>query len=234
MRILNQIGIEKFRMFLSEIRQGKSVLKPNLNDNVHSVPYPFECTLEEDRSFATKMELGKYILNLFRESGIKREEVTANIGLWSWMGYAMFETLTDKGDGRIKVGEDYRYIYSEDFRNRYRHLVWLPYDMISLHGESSARLFLYRQLDVQGDFIEQIVSRNELYSNKSVVSVATMLYYDETTASGKRGAQGRSRPGNLRRFVSVLKQLDLTFDLYTASDQDILSLLPLEFGHWKN
>ena len=233
-RLLNSNGIQEFKSYLAALREGKRIMRPNLNDAEYSTPYPKECVVDENKSFRSKFELGLYISLLFEHSGISREEATANTGLWSWMGFAFFETLTIGLSNNLKLGEDYRYIYSEDYRNRYRHLIWLPYDMITLHGASASRLFLYRQLNVQGDFIEQIVSRNELYSSKGVVETATALYYDTHTDSGKKGAQSKVRKGNLRRYISVLDQLGLTYDLYTMSADGLLSLLPDEFDHWKS
>ena len=233
-RILNSSGTEKFKLYLSELRKGNKVTRPNLNDSEFSASYPKECKLDEYKHFETKIELGQYLVYLFNQSGISREEITSNSGLWSWMGFTLFDELVSKGnDGMLKVGQDYRYIHSKDFRNRYRHLVWLPYDMISLHSLSSSRLFLNKKLNEQGDFVEQIVSRNEFYSSKGIVETATRLYFDIPRNSGKRGAQSAVRPGNLRRYVHVLKQLDLTYDLYTVSTEDLLSLLPQEFDQWK-
>ena len=39
-------------------------------------------------------------------------------------------------------------------------------------------------------------------------------------------------PGSLYRFVGVIQQLDVTYDLYSMSGTEIVSLLPAEFHHW--
>jgi hypothetical protein len=50
----------------------------------------------------------------------------------------------------------------------------------------------------------------------------------------KRGAQVSSpEPGTLRRFVHVLQQLDVTYDVYGMSGQALLDLLPAEFDPWR-
>jgi hypothetical protein len=43
----------------------------------------------------------------------------------------------------------------------------------------------------------------------------------------------RTAPGSLYRFVDVIQQLDVTYDLYSISGPEIISLLPGEFNHWK-
>lgn len=40
-------------------------------------------------------------------------------------------------------------------------------------------------------------------------------------------------PGSLRRFIAVLSQLDLTYDLFGVSGKDIVSILPPEFDQWR-
>lgn len=141
--------------------------------------------------------------------------------------------LTGNGTENVRIGDDNRYIFFDDFRKKYRHLVWLPYDMLSLQGREASMLFLYGRIYVQGDFIEQAVSRLDIYSNSSIIMAATKLYFDSNSGNNKRGAQSRSRPGHFRRFVEVLKQLDLIYDLASCSAEEIISLLPSEFDKWR-
>lgn len=39
----------------------------------------------------------------------------------------------------------------------------------------------------------------------------------------------KNQPGTLRRFISVYKQFDLTFELYSMESSEIIDLLPTEF-----
>lgn len=233
LRVMNRNGTESFRSYLRELKEGKITKIPEFDEEEYSQTYPVACDLDRHLVFGTKLEFGKYINQKFTSSKIKREEVTANAGIWTWLAYFWFTLLTTDNVGKQRIGEDYRYIFSDDFRTHYRHLVWLPYDMIALHGENASRLFLYGEIPVQGDFIEQVASRLDLYSNTAVVDSATRLYFDQSHLTGKRGAQSRTRPGNVRRFVTVLKQLNLTYDLYSTSSIEIIDLLPKEFEKWK-
>lgn len=66
--------------------------------------------------------------------------------------------------------------------------------------------------DVSGRF----ASRMQLISNRALVQAVDKLYFDpgsEGAGRPKRGALTRTRPGNLRRLVTVVQQLDLTYDL---------------------
>lgn len=131
-------------------------------------------------------------------------------------------------------GELARHILSQHAQKYYRHLLAGPYRLLQIHGEN-ARVFLCGPLPQHGDFSEQLASRMQLISNRSLIEVVDRLYYDlsaEGTGHPKRGALTRTRPGNLRRLVAVIQQFDLTYDLYAMSPDEILELLPHEFTRW--
>jgi hypothetical protein len=85
----------------------------------------------------------------------------------------------------------------------------------------------------QGDIVEQLASRQELITNKSLIGVATVLYYDSTSGRAKRGAGGKGL-GSPRRLADIIDQFNLTWDLYTMTLEEILELLPDEFDKFKN
>jgi len=61
-----------------------------------------------------------------------------------------------------------------------------------------------------------------------------ILFYNELENKPKRGPiMNKSAAGSLYRFVDVIQQLDVTYDLYSMSGSEIVSLLPEEFNHWK-
>jgi len=233
LRIMNSAGVVRFREVLAALRSGENSPLPNLNNAEYSDGFSVTCDIDLERKFQTKYELGQYILERFTSSGIKREEIIQNAGIWTWLGYVWLRQLTGGETEKPGIGDDSRYIFSDDFRKNYRHLVWLPYDMISLHGKEASMLFLYGRVDKQGDFIEQALSRMDIHSNTSIIMTSTKLYFDSGLGKNKKGAQNRSRPGNFRRFVEVLKQLDLVYDLASCSPDEIMTLLPAEFDKWR-
>jgi hypothetical protein len=61
------------------------------------------------------------------------------------------------------------------------------------------------------------------------------MYFNESENKPKRGAlMEKSSPGTLLRFIDVIQQLDLTYDLYSLNGEEILALLPPEFDKWKD
>jgi hypothetical protein len=67
-----------------------------------------------------------------------------------------------------------------------------------------------------------------------VLEALNALYLDRAHGLPKRNAQTPSpQPGTLRRFVRVLQQLDVTYDVYGMSGEAILDLLPPEFDAWR-
>jgi hypothetical protein len=89
-------------------------------------------------------------------------------------------------------------------------------------------------IDKLGDIWEQLASRQEIITNLGILGTATLLYLDTKKDRPKRGAASTKRkPGTLRRFVDLIQQLDLTYDLYSMQPTEILGLLPAEFDGWR-
>ena len=65
------------------------------------------------------------------------------------------------------------------------------------------------------------------------MEAATLLYLRNRKGKPKSGAISRKRPGTLFRFIDVIQQLDLNYDLYSMTGQEVLQLLPAEFDSWK-
>ncbi len=59
-----------------------------------------------------------------------------------------------------------------------------------------------------------------------------MLYYDPNAKTFKKGAGGKAG-GSVRRLVSFIRQIDLTYDLRDCTSEQFLSLLPSEFDKFK-
>lgn len=65
------------------------------------------------------------------------------------------------------------------------------------------------------------------------MEAAYALYFDNTSQKPKRGSLMKNSPGTLYRFIDVVQQLDLTYDLYSMTGDQILQLLPGEFDRWR-
>ena len=82
---------------------------------------------------------------------------------------------------------------------------------------------------------DKLAGRQTLITNRGILDAARLMYFNESGNRPKRGALGREKtPGTLLRFIDVVQQLDLTYDLYSMSGREILKLLPPEFDRWTN
>ena len=84
--------------------------------------------------------------------------------------------------------------------------------------------------------VEQLASRQEFATNRSVMGAVTRLYYDQINATIKKGAleTNKNKPGSLRRFIDLMRQFDVTYDLYSLSTDGVIEILPKEFNKFLN
>ena len=113
----------------------------------------------------------------------------------------------------------------------YRHLIASPVRLFAFSFNSS-RILLSANFYENGDFIEQFASRREYASNRTIISVLNRMYFDEKKNSAKRGAQTRNRPGTHRRYLTILEQFLLNYDIQSMTEDELISLLPDEFNAW--
>jgi hypothetical protein len=236
LRFMLPEGEQKFREYIHDLKTDPLCQRPDLNSEPFSKEFSPVISIDEARQFSSKMELGEYLQNCFAGAGLKREDVLPQNGLWTWLAYVWFDRLapiTNPATAQRDIKEDAKYICSSDFRDYYRHLVSGPYSIYSLHGANNSNIFLYSSVNEHNDFIEQCASRQFIISHKNIVEAIRRLYFDSQRGQPKRGAQTRTKPGNIRRFVSIIQQFELTYDIYSMSADAILNLLPPEFDGWK-
>lgn len=233
-RIMLSEGENKFREYIQALRQNPKVPRPVLNEVPFSQEFSSPFFIDEARTFTTKMELAEHLDGCFRNGNIRREDILGKSGLWTWLAYIWFDQLAPvRNDGLRDIKEDAKYICSSDYRDYYRHFIAGTYSIYSLHGRDNSRIFLYSRVYEHNDFIEQFASRQFIISYPNIVEAITRLYLDADTNNPKRGAQSRNRKGNIRRFVSIIQQFELTYDIYSMSGEQILNLLPDEFNDWR-
>lgn len=229
-RVLNSEGVRQFREYLNQIRTGAAVPVPQglLTDPATSEPIAGKTEVGQVK-FASKFESAKYFSDRF--AGVR--DIDHNVGLWSWLALFYFDQLCPlDASGQRQVREDSRYIPGTGWRRYYRHLLAAPFRVYRNHGDN-ARLLLLDPVDKIGDIWEQLASRQEIITNLGILCTATLLYLDTKRDRPKRGAVSTKRkPGTLRRFVDLIQQLDLTYDLYSMQPTEILGLLPAEFDSW--
>lgn len=233
MRIMQGKGKNRFQDYIQELRQNPLISRPDLNMEEFSVEFLPQVFIDETKKFKTKLELAEYLEDCFKKSDLKREDVLKIDDLWTWLAYIWFDQLAPLRGGLRYIKEDAKYICSSEYRDYYRHLIAGPYGIYSLHGKDNSHIFLYSPVYEHNDFIEQFASRQFIISYKNIVEAINKLYFDTRTNNPKRGVQSRTQAGNIRRFVSIIQQLELTYDIYSMTSEQIIDLLPPEFNYWK-
>ncbi|MBM4107012.1 MAG: hypothetical protein FJ257_12175 [Phycisphaerae bacterium] len=151
-------------------------------------------------------------------------------GIWSWLSLHCIDIVMPATRGRRTPGELARYLPSERWDRRYRHLLRGPWHLVATalaDGTDPAiyEPFLANPPDRPGELYEQFFSRVDQAASPGVLAAVRALYFDETTKRLKRGTNGKSA-GSARRFGKVLNQLLLTYQVPTASMEGILRILP--------
>jgi hypothetical protein len=227
LRRLNARGMDTFREYLRSIRAGTAFQSSPALLYVDEFSAAVVPRIEiAGRRFANKLDAARYLATALRTTD------TSDAGLWSWLALFYFDQLSPAGeDGRRRPREDYHYIPAED-RWHERHLLAGPYQLYRMHGEK-VRVLLHPAVHQHGQFIWQLGYRHDLITNRGLVQAIDHLYWNEKSRRPKRGATTETRPGNLRRLIAVLQQLELNYDLHGMSAQEILALLPREFDGWR-
>jgi hypothetical protein len=227
LRCLNERGITELRGFLQQIRDGAEFRANPAILYVDEYTTRFPRAVEiEPRTFASKYEAAEYLTRVLGD-------VPDDAGLWSWLAFFYFDQLSPlDADGRRRPREDYHYIPSGDGWQKDRHLLAGPSKLFSMHRQN-ARLLLHPPVHQHGAFVYDLGFRRDLITNRGLIEAIHLLYWDEKRARPKRGATTTSRPGNLRRLIAVVQQLDFNYDLYGMRAEEILGLLPSEFDTWR-
>ncbi len=231
-RRLTAQGIEQFDEFLLGLRDDPRRDAPlHLLTGAESSAAIDAEVDAEPRVFHSRLEIAEHLSKMLRvdSSALRRDK-----GFWSWLGLAWFESICPIQEGRWQPGERYRWIAElEDPRKSCRHLLAGPYQIYRAHRDDPARALslLSGPVYKTGPLVSLLASRPSLVTCRAVVGVATRLYYDQQHGRNRAGLGGRG-PGSPRRFVDLLSQLDLTWDLHSLTTEELLELLPAEFDEF--
>jgi len=238
LRAFNDLGISRFRYFLEQLRINGNLSVPfeYLEDTALTTSVDGFAEVDSNVIFSSRLDAGKYFSDVLKE--INENEVE-NIGVWAWLSLFFFDQVCPKNaKGFMNPGQDYRYIPAKGFgKGAHRHLLKIPFIIYKLHGDN-AKVLLVSKITKPGNINEEIVSRQKLITNPSIVSVLNELYYDKNENKVKKGIDDKkkilTKKGSLRRFVQIINQLELTYDIYSLTFDGLLDLLPEEFDVWLN
>ncbi|MFQ5450001.1 MAG: hypothetical protein ACE5E9_05195 [Nitrospinaceae bacterium] len=229
---LNQGGIQRFREYLLGVRSGAHDSPPEeiLHDPLYSEEVQGQGEIE-NVTFKSSFEAAKYLNQKLVH--IDNSNNLQNIGLWSWLSLFYFDQVCPPDNyGSRNPGRDYRHIPEMGYRFRHRHLLAGPFHTYKMY-EEKARLLLNTPLRQESQIHHQLATRQNFISNRAIIDAIGALYFDEELRKPKKGLLSKAKPGNLYRFIDVVQQLDLTYDLYSMKSDEIFSLLPEEFKGWQ-
>ena len=183
--------------------------------------------------FSSRKEAGLYLDRVISQTEIDIPEKDA--GLWTWLTLFFFDQVCppDRYGKRMPRDEARLIPKVDNYLRFYRHLLLGPYLIIRAHRDDPERVvaLLLKPLHEPGEIPEQLQSKLQLVTNRSIMEVATRLYVDKTTHLLKRGSSSKKK-GAPRRLVTFLSQLDLTYYLYGLSADELIQLLPKEFDRF--
>ncbi|WP_419633261.1 hypothetical protein [Thiolapillus sp.] len=230
-RKLNGTGLSAFEQYLRDFREGEKLAPPFhlLTDSRYSEPLE-DFSYVERREFGTRYEMGVYLTEILEDTDM--QSFLGDQGFWSWLALYWFDQLCPaRADRSRKPSQIYNYILSSNYNHRPRHAVRTTWLLVSRYGET-ALFLLSKKPSERGELIEQLAARQHLISCRGVIEVANRLYYDANRRTFKRGATSTKRKGNIRRYIGYLQQLDLTYDLYSITEEALLNILPEEYEHF--
>lgn len=230
-RKLNSDGLKKFEEFIERLRSGAEQNTPFylLDDNSTSEELAPEINVDQAIEFASRYDLGNYLCDVFK--GLEIQPLIGDSGFWSWFALLWFDQLCPSKKGVRNPSKAYNYILSRNYNHRPRHSIYMTWQLVDRYAEE-VRFMLGKHPAIRGEITEQMMARQDFLSMMGVMRLASRLYYDPETGSFKKGAASRKSAGCVYRYIGLLQQLQLTFDISSTTCDDLHELLPSEFGRF--
>lgn len=231
LRRFNEAGLLAFQAILDAISDGSdtSQLDQIIADPAYTEVAEPIVTIER-RQFTSRLDLARYLHGRFEAAQFRA--TPSDGGMWSWMACFYFLDICPKNkDGKLAPGTSPRWISrSSDWRRYYRHLVAGPFGIYRAHRAHPERALalLCQHPGRPGELVEQLASRQQVVTNPAIVGTATRLFVDSGTGRLRRNSSGKGK-GSPRRFVAILEQFDVTWDLSSLTTSELEAMLPAEF-----
>ena len=78
-RVFTEKGITAFQEFLNDVTKNNQLDIPNLNSEPYSTELDYDVEIDEDKIFKNKADIGRYLTEVFHNSGLRREEILKKI-----------------------------------------------------------------------------------------------------------------------------------------------------------
>lgn len=243
-----QKGHERFIEIYKDIykfvtKEGWENLDSNYFDDLEELKNEKTCfeilddnTQFDKYEFNTAYEFGEYIRH--KLLALENRDILFDKFLWDRLSLLYFNILIPKSG---KYASSHRYILSDEWQHRNRHLVRTPWYLNITYGKYS-KLFKSVLTNQGGDWTEQFISFRD--TEKYVISgeVAYNLYYDKIREKALSGYSKRFTKKNgkkvevkasLYRLIQLFKQYSQMYNINSMSSDDFISLLPSEFDNLK-
>ncbi len=244
-RSFTEQGMKSFEAFLASYQEGKS----SPDDARELAASTSLSVLVSNRvqidipATANKRLFAMAVCDAFEDAGVRElpfNSTQHDRGMWTWLAAISFNLIRPRtiraSTGTPQLRDSSYYILSENNLRVYRHRVARPTRIYWMYRNDSqnTRLFLRGNLWEVSEFEERLAVNLRYLSNAALIEAAHVLYYDSKNARQKpRAVSEATNPGVLRRFMTVIDQLDQTYDLRSMSSEQIVDLLPREFDRWK-
>ena len=231
-RRLNDDGVAEFENFIKKLRSGVELNIPYhlLDSAEYSTDITFDFDLDQGKVFNSRYQIGEYLVSLFTGSDIQKH--MGDIGFWTWFALLWFDQLCPKKNGKRKPSKGYNYVLSYSYNHRPRHAIYMTWQLVNRYGED-ARFMLCKEPSTRGEITEQMMARQEILSSDGAIRLASELYFDESSKNFKKGAAARKSAGCVSRYINWLQQLQLTYDIFSISSDELAVLLPKEFDRFR-
>jgi hypothetical protein len=231
----NENGLNRFGQFLDALMGDPSFGIPGelLTHPACAEVVPPGIDIEL-RQFSDRMEAARYLDEIL--SDVTDRDIPRDAGLWAWLTLYYFDQLCPADtEGNRKLGaQRATWIPQTDIGRRfYRHALLGPYLAYRAHRDlpERGRVLLADPLRTTTSEAFRLFIETPFINMAAPVELATKFYFNSETKKLRRGA-GTKGAGGLRRFLSVLQQLDLTFDIHSLSVDGLRMHLPKEFDKW--
>lgn len=183
------------------------------------------------REWETSKEMAQAIIDAC--GPVALNDLLRRNGLWAWLAFVMRDEVYPlRVNGSRKLGEVHRWFPADpdDFQKGQRHLVRMPVILLASFGRNADHT-LCGNPSVPGEVREQMTRQQDMF-HPTIQAAARMLYFDDATGNLRKGSGGKGA-GSARRFGDVRNQLDVTWDLFAISPEQLIAKLPTEFDRWK-
>ena len=162
-----------------------------------------------------------------------RAYLVNELRFWAWVSAAHAHLFLRPEISDRDLGEDARWIPQTSSTRFHRHLFRGPY-LVALANRSNIELAmaaLATPVMSPGEVVERVCGKAH-FAHGTAMALATRLYFDASEGKLKSGS-GDAKAGGARRLSYFLSQIDLTVDYPSMDVDELLAVLPEEFGRFK-